>query len=153
LKTPRTGEKLRPVQSGVVGVTAAEERDTGGAGVSVIVNMNVSPSVPTTQEWTPVETTIGCLLFGPQCKPTVRDVLIVQREKKNFQTFINLLDIKHRESILPGRLPLHQCKPTEDVPFVSSMSVRVFAWPLHSENSIIDVPEELFLSFRMVFLR
>jgi hypothetical protein len=119
LEILRTREKRLPVQSGVVGVTAAKiARATVSACIAVIVNTNVIKACA------PAGTTTDCqvLLFGLQRKPPRREVArILQPEKETLQTRIGLPS--------GSLLPLHRSEALEVAPVCVQNPVRVFAWP------------------------
>jgi hypothetical protein len=128
LESRRTRENDLPVQPGVVGVRVAK---LSGAGICVaaIVNPNVNSA---TKTWTKfgITTDRPFLRFSFQRKSPCRDVVrILHREKKLFR----LLSALKRLSSSPY-FPLctrdsHSTglKPPKMFPFVSKITVRVFA--------------------------
>jgi hypothetical protein len=85
----RPREKRVPIQSGVVGVTAAKEEN---ATLAVCVELIEHPNV--TKVRAPVGVTADCrvVLFGLEGESPCRDIVpILQSGKQTFQTWVGLV--------------------------------------------------------------
>jgi hypothetical protein len=120
LEMIQTRENDVPIQSSVIGVSAAKGSVTETVCMAVIGNNHVPRRI--TKVWTMSGITNDCLVlhFGLQRKCPRRNVArILQCEKKTVQTIIRL----HAVVIIPvlpvlyQRFPLQRSETTENVPF------------------------------------
>jgi hypothetical protein len=114
LELQRSREKRISIQSGVVGVTAAEESATSSAYVGAIANTDV------TEVGTALARTIDCLLpflcLQPK-SPRGAVVRILQREKETPETHVGLETVGGIKEIwLWSRFPTRRSETAEDVP-------------------------------------